>query len=76
MIFTQVSAWIAIPVVLALYIGRYFDTKYGTTPAIFVSLTILAFIVSVVGMWKVLSRYMKEVDRKYIENKNKDGKSN
>jgi F0F1-type ATP synthase assembly protein I len=57
-IFARVSASVAIPVILALFIGKYLDTRYGTAPWIFLGLTAIAFLISLVLIWKNVSRYM------------------
>jgi F0F1-type ATP synthase assembly protein I len=71
--FAQVSAWVAIPVILALFIGRYFDSKYNTAPWIFIILTGIAFFISLLGIWKILTKYIDEIEK---EAKLKNGKSN
>jgi len=61
-IFTQVSGWIAGPIILALILGKYLDARFATKPWIFLSLTGLAFLVSSFGIVKVVSRYMKKIE--------------
>jgi hypothetical protein len=60
-IFSQVSGWIAGPVILALVLGKYLDGRYGTKPWIFLGLTGIAFLVSTYGIVKVVSKYMKNI---------------
>ena len=60
-IFTKVSAAVAIPIILALFIGKYLDTKYGTSPWIFLGLTAIAFIISLISIWRSLTGYMKKL---------------
>ena len=67
-IFGQVSTWIVAPVVLASVFGKILDRHYGTKPWIFLGLTAVAFIISIFGIWKVLVKYINEI--------NKNGKSN
>ncbi|MBU2229436.1 AtpZ/AtpI family protein, partial [Patescibacteria group bacterium] len=49
-IFGEVTGWIVVPIVLALFSGRYLDEKKGTEPWYFLSLTGVAFIISCVGI--------------------------
>jgi F0F1-type ATP synthase assembly protein I len=66
--FIKVSASIAIPIVLALYIGKYLDTKYDTAPWIFLIATGIAFIISLVSIWRNLTSYLHKLEQ---EEKNK-----
>lgn len=61
-IFTQVSGWIAAPVVISLVLGKYLDSKFGTKPWIFLVLTGIAFLISIYGIVKVVGRYMKKIE--------------
>lgn len=61
--FSKVSASIAIPIVIALFLGKYLDKRYGTDPWIFLLLTGIAFIVSLASIWVNLSAYMKKLEK-------------
>lgn len=61
-IFTKVSAAIAIPIILALIVGKYLDAKYNSAPWIFLGLTAVAFIISLTVIWRSLSSYMKKLE--------------
>lgn len=63
MMWAQASGWIAGPVVAALLVGRWLDDKYDSKPWYFLSLTILAFILSSVGITLVGIRYMKKIEQ-------------
>lgn len=67
-ILTKVSASIAIPIVLALYIGKYLDKKYNSEPWIFLGLTFIAFLFSLFSIWKNVVSYMSNLEK---EEKNK-----
>jgi len=75
--FGEISVWIVVPIVLALFIGKYLDNKYDSAPWLFLGCTALAFIISIFGIWKILSKYLKEIEKEILEKKknNKDGKS-
>ncbi len=68
-IFTQVSGWIAAPVVISLVLGKYLDSKWGTEPLIFLSLTGAAFLISCYGITKVVRKYMKEMEKEANKDK-------
>lgn len=65
MMFAQTTGWIAFPVVGALFLGRWLDRKYGTEPWLFLAVTVLAFIISSIGIGSIGLRYMKEIDAEY-----------
>ena len=60
-IFGQVSTWVVVPVVLALIAGKALDGHYGTAPWIFLGLTGIAFLFSIYGIVRVISKYMKDI---------------
>ena len=62
-IFAKVSASIAIPIILALYIGKYLDKKYNSYPWIFLSLTFIAFLISLFSIWKNVVKYIDNIEK-------------
>jgi F0F1-type ATP synthase assembly protein I len=82
-IFSQVSGWIAGPIILALVLGKYLDGRFGTKPWIFLGLTAVAFLISSFGIVKVVSKYMSRLEvedprqgpGKKIEQENKNNKN-
>lgn len=68
--FGTVSGWIAGPVVVALFVGKYLDKKFGTTPWLFLSTIAIAFLISVLGIWREIQKYMKRVDEESKKKKN------
>lgn len=63
-IFTQVSGWIAGPIILALVVGKALDSHFGTKPWVFLGLTGLAFLFSSFGIVRVTSKYIKDLEKK------------
>ena len=43
----KISSWIAVPIIVSLVLGKFLDKKYNTEPIIFISLTILAFMITI-----------------------------
>ncbi|OGI60527.1 hypothetical protein A2641_03265 [Candidatus Nomurabacteria bacterium RIFCSPHIGHO2_01_FULL_37_25] len=60
-LFTQVSTWIAFPIVLALIFGKMLDKHYGTKPVIFLVLALFGFLFSCFGIVRVIRKYVKEL---------------
>ncbi|MDP2693242.1 MAG: AtpZ/AtpI family protein, partial [bacterium] len=69
-VFIKASAWIVAPIVIALLVGKYLDTRYDTAPWFFLGLTGFAFVFSTFGIVKETLVYMKEIE-KDSTNKNK-----
>ena len=67
-IFSEISTWVIVPIVVALVLGKYLDSRYETEPWIFLSLTGFSFVVSIGGIAKILAKYIKEIEK---ENQNK-----
>ena len=66
---TQVSAWIAAPIIIALFIGKALDKKYGTEPWIFLGLTAVAFAISCFGIVMITVRYTRKLEKELQEKK-------
>jgi len=60
-IFTQVSTWIVVPIIVALVAGKALDGHFGTEPIIFLILVGLSFLFSCVGIVRVIKEYMKKL---------------
>ncbi|MDE2030990.1 MAG: AtpZ/AtpI family protein [Patescibacteria group bacterium] len=76
--FARVSVWVAVPIILALFIGKYLDNHFGTAPWIFIGSTIIAFIISMAVIVKMSLSYIQKIEGKdNQENKKEEnGKSN
>lgn len=61
--FAKVSISITVPILASFFLGRYLDIKYHTTPWIFLSLTGVAFIISIFSIWKNLVVYLKDLEK-------------
>ena len=60
-IFSEVSTWIVVPIVLALIFGKMLDAHFGTRPVIFLSLAGVAFLISCYKIVRVIKDYMKKL---------------
>ena len=68
--FGRMSGWIGAPILGALFIGKWLDTRFHTAPLIFISLTGLAFIISMIGLVKEGKHYLKQVEDAVCKDKN------
>jgi len=71
-LFVKMSGWVALPVILATYIGKYLDRKYNTDPWLFLFAVGVAFLFSMIGMAKNAIKEMKKIDDEGMEKNNKE----
>ena len=69
LIFAQVTGWIAVPIVIALYAGRWLDNRYDSEPWLFIASMTVAFIISSIGIVKVTLNYIKKIEKEAKEKK-------
>lgn len=67
-VFSKITGWIVGPVLIALFVGKYFDKKWGTEPYAFLGFTIFAFVISLIAMIKILYTHAKSLETKSPEN--------
>jgi F0F1-type ATP synthase assembly protein I len=46
----QISGWIAFPVIVGLFLGKWLDKKYGTEPWLFLTTIGVCFLISIYGL--------------------------
>ena len=68
-IFSEISTWIVVPIVLALIFGKMLDARYGTKPTIFISLVVVAFLFSCFKIVSVVKSYTKKLKDKDTDKK-------
>lgn len=60
-IFSQVSTWIIVPIVVALVFGKMLDAHFGTKPILFLVLAGIGFLITCFGMFRVIKNYIKKL---------------
>jgi len=71
-IFGQVTGLIAAPILIALFLGRYLDEKNGSEPWFLIGLTGIALTISSIGIVKVASKYIKQIEQEDKKSKQKN----
>ena len=71
-IFGQVTSWIVAPILIALFLGKYLDEKNGSDPWFFLGLTGMAFMVSCIGIARIASKYIKQIEQEDKKSKQKN----
>lgn len=72
--FIKLSGWIGLPIIIALFLGKWLDKKYNSAPWLLLTCIGLAFILSMVGLIKETVREYKKIDRLSKDEKNKQKK--
>jgi hypothetical protein len=62
-LFTKVSAYIAVPVIVASLVGKSLDKKYNTNYIFFI-FTGIAFILTMLLIWREVKVYKNNLDKK------------
>ena len=64
LMFSRMSGWIVGPIILAIFLGKWLDRKYGTEPWLFLACVGLAFVISMVGLVKDAFKEMEKLNKK------------
>ena len=46
----QISGWIAFPIIIGLFLGKWLDQRFGTEPWLFLTTIGVCFIISIYGL--------------------------
>jgi len=60
--FTRLSIWIAVPVILASLLGSFLDDKYNTSPWLLMSCVGVSFIFTMIVLVKETMKSFKEIE--------------
>ena len=75
-VFAKMSGWIGGPIVVALFLGKWLDTKFGTAPFLFLGTIAVAFLVSSLGIAREARRYMTNITTTKSEKNGIDNTNN
>lgn len=60
LLFYRLSGWIAGPIIIAIFVGRWLDKKYQTELWIFIFFICIALIVSIIGIGRDVIKEIKD----------------
>lgn len=63
-IFSEISTWILVPIILALIGGKTLDTHYNTKPLMLLILAGIGFLISSFGIVRAVRNYMQKLKEK------------
>jgi len=75
-IMANISGWIAFPVIIGLFLGKWLDQKFKTEPWLFLLTIGFCFFVSMFGLVTNALKEFKQIERDYKNNKTEDKKNN
>ncbi len=62
-IFSAVSGWIVVPLILASLLGKNLDAHFETEPWIFLGATCVGFLISSFGIVRITLSYIREIEK-------------
>lgn len=62
LMFSRLSIWIAVPVILASIIGNWLDRRYQSAPWMLIACVGFSFIVSMYGLIKETMKTFKKIE--------------
>jgi len=65
----RITGWIAFPVIIGMFLGKWLDQKYGTEPWLLLATIGVSFVVSMVGLIKETLKEFKNIDKEYSAKK-------
>lgn len=68
-IFAQITGWLVVPIIIALFVGKALDRKYHSEPWFFLGLTFIAFFISISGIVFITIKYIKQIEKETKEKK-------
>jgi F0F1-type ATP synthase assembly protein I len=75
-VMVNISGWIAFPVIIGLFLGKWLDQKFGTEPWLFLTTIGACFLVSIYGLTVSALKEFKEVEKEYRANKSAESAKN
>jgi F0F1-type ATP synthase assembly protein I len=73
-IMARISGWIAFPVIIGVFLGKWLDARFQTEPWLFLATVGCSFLVSMYGLVINAMKEFKKIEDEY--NKNKEAVKN
>jgi F0F1-type ATP synthase assembly protein I len=66
----RMSGWVATPVIIALFLGRWLDTRHGTGNFWFIAIVGAGFFISVYGIYREAKKYQVTLEAREKKDSN------
>ena len=70
--FARLSAWVAVPVIAATFIGNWLDEKYDSAPWGLIAIVGAAFVISMIGLVIEAAKEYKKINSSKKEDDKND----
>ena len=70
--FARVIGWIAVPIISALYLGKWLDEKYQSEPKYLLICVGVAFLLTNIGLLKNVIKTSKKIESEVKDKENYD----
>ncbi len=71
-VMANISGWIAFPVIIGLFLGRWLDRRYGTEPWLYLATIGVCFMVSIFGLVRTSLKEFKKIEKDFAAQKEKE----
>jgi F0F1-type ATP synthase assembly protein I len=72
----NVSGWIAFPVIIGLFLGKWLDKKFNSEPWLFLATIGFCFLFSLYGLGVNALKEFKQAEKDYEDNKKEVSEKN
>lgn len=62
-IFSEITGLIVVPIVAALYLGKWLDKKYDSEPWFMVAMVCIGTIIAGIFVYRIAYKYIKETEK-------------
>ncbi|MDP2944104.1 MAG: AtpZ/AtpI family protein [bacterium] len=70
-VMANISGWIAFPVIIGLFLGKWLDERLGTEPWLFLATIGVCFLISIYGLAINALKEFKKIEKEYAADKAK-----
>lgn len=70
-VFIKLSGWIGLPIIIALFLGKWLDKKYNSAPWLLLTCIGVAFILSMAGLIRETISEYRKIEKLGKDEKNK-----
>jgi F0F1-type ATP synthase assembly protein I len=62
-VFAKMSGWVAGPILIGLFLGKWLDARFDTAPVLFAVTVGFSFMASCFGIVREAKKYMKQIEK-------------
>ena len=62
-LFSQLAAWLVFPIIVAIFLGKWLDTKFETEPKWYFLCVGISFLITMAGLVKYTLKAVRKMDK-------------